>query len=232
MAARYLPISLDVHGRRCLIIGGGHEALKKAVSLVEAGAAVHLISPDVLPGLAELIGIGCVTWEQRPYRPGDLQGYFLAFACTDAEQVNAAVTAEAGAAGVLLNVVDQPARCHFIMPAVARQGSLTFAITTDGKSPALAKRFREELEATYGPAHAEFLEVLGALRPLVRAAGLPLAARMELFSRLVQSDALAALLAGDRAAMRDQIANLVKEYDVPCPEEWSTLLALDPATRI
>ena len=233
MSVRYFPISLDIQGRRSLVIGGGHEALKKTRSLLDAGASVHVISPEVGNGLAALVRAGAVTLEERPYRPGDLQGYFLAFACTDEEWVNAAVAAEAeaDAAGVLLNVVDQPPRCHFIMPAVVRRGSLTFAVTTDGKSPALAKLLQAELGDAYDDSYAEFLDVLGSLRPGLKASGLPLAARSELLTRIVRSSALASLQAGDRAGMQRTIAELLKECDQPCPPEWSISSAPGQATR-
>lgn len=230
LAARYFPVALDLRGRRCLVVGGGEEALKKTRSLLAVGARVHVVSPDLVEGLADLACAGQVTWEPRTYRPGDLQGHFLVFACTDDERANAAVAAEAAAAGVLLNVVDQPARCHFIMPAVVRRGSLTIAVTTDGKSPALAKALQEELAAAYGPEHAEFLEILAALRPVVLASGLPPAARRELFTRIVRSEALPRLLAGDRAGMWACIATRLEEFGLTCPPEWFTSSARDRGT--
>lgn len=229
MAGPYFPLSLDLSGRPCVVIGGGHEALKKSRSLLAAHAQLHLISPDLLPELALIVASGRASWQPRTYQPGDLNGYFLAFACTDDEAVNAAAVREAKGVGVLLNVVDQPDRCDFIMPAVVRQGSLTFAVTTDGKSPALAKRVQGELAAAYGPAHAEFLDLLGRLRPLVRGSGLPLSLRSELYGRIVGSGALERLQAGDRAGMYRLIIQTGKEYGLPWETEWSTWLEPAPA---
>lgn len=229
--ARYFPISLDIRGRRCLVVGGGHEAAGKAAALLEAGASVHVVSPDLHPDLARWAAAGRITWVPRPYRPGDVRGYFLVFACTDDPQTNAAVYAEAEAEGVLANAVDQPAHCHFIMPAVLRRGSLTVAITTDGKSPALAQALKAELAQRYGDGEALFLDAMGELRPLVLASGLPLPVRKELFHRLVASPARERARAGDRAGMYAALAAIAKEYGVPCPPEWSTWLAPDPATR-
>lgn len=220
MPARYFPIALDVEGRPCVVIGGGHEAEGKVRSLLEAGARVQVVSPDLTPRLLDLFQAGRIAWLRREYRSGDLAGAFLAFACTDDEAVNRAVAAEAATAGVLLNVVDQPAWCHFIMPAVVRRGSLTLAVTTDGKSPALAAAIKAELAAAYGPADAEFVDVMGDLRRRVMAAGLPLARRRELFCRLVACGARERLRAGDRRGMYARLAAVLAEYGVPCPPEW------------
>jgi precorrin-2 dehydrogenase/sirohydrochlorin ferrochelatase len=249
MGARYFPVSLDLQGRRCVVIGAGREAHSKTTALLEAGAIVHLIGPEVDEATSALLaaeGVELVapaagppradtprlTFEQRPYRPGDLAGAFLAFACTDVEAVNAAVALEGRRLGILLNVVDQPPRCNFIMPAVVRQGPLTLAITTDGNSPAMARRIKEELAEEFGEPYAEFLALMGSLRPGVKASGLPLATRSELYTRIVRSDAFDLLLAGDRAGMYRVITTVLKEYEVECPTEWSTWSALAPGTPI
>jgi len=208
--------------RACLVIGGGHEAVKKVRSLLEAGAKVHVISTSLAPDLLPLADEGRITVKCRPYRPGDLDSAFLAFACTGDETVNAAIAREARSTGVLLNVVDRPARCDFIMPAVVRQGSLTVAITTDGQSPAFAKRLQGELAGTFGPAHAEFLDLLGALRPVVLQAGLSLPERSALFTDLVHSGAFERLEAGDRPAAMGIMIRLLKEQGVAWPAQWST----------
>lgn len=229
MAARYLPVMLDLVGKRCLVVGGGHEALRKSRSLLDVGAQVEVVSPELLPELKALAEAGRVAWEPAAYRPGNLKGYFLVFTCTDDPAVNAEVAAEAQQAGILVNAVDQPEDCTFIMPAVLRRGSLTVAICTDGKSPAFASNLRDRLGEQIGEAHGVLLDLLGALRPVVRAAGLPLARRSELFTRIVRSDALSRLLAGDEAGMYQQIEAILKEYEVPWPEEWSTWSAPAPA---
>jgi precorrin-2 dehydrogenase/sirohydrochlorin ferrochelatase len=228
MGARYFPVSLDVQGKRCVVIGAGREAYGKTTALLESGAIVHLIAPEVDEAVLALAPR--LTFERRPYRPGDLEGAFLAFACTDDEAVNAAVVLEGRQRGILLNVVDQPPRCNFIMPAVVRQGPLTLAITTDGNSPAMARRIKEELAEEFGEPYAEFLDLMGALRPVVKASGLQLSTRSELYTRIVRSEAFDLLLAGDRAGMYGVITTILKEYEVPCPADWSTWLAPAPAT--
>ncbi|HEY3365875.1 MAG TPA: bifunctional precorrin-2 dehydrogenase/sirohydrochlorin ferrochelatase [Symbiobacteriaceae bacterium] len=229
MTKPYFPISLDLTGRRCLIIGGGHEALGKARSLLEAGAQVHVISPVFLPEFADLAGAGKITRSFSTCRPGCLKGHFLAFACTSSEEINQEIAEEARRFGVLLNVVDKPDRCDFIMPAVTRHGSLTFAVSTGGKSPAFARRIKEELAAQYGAGHSDFLDLLGDLRPLILATSLSVQRRGELFTRIVRSEALERLQAGDMAGTYALIIAILKEYGMPWPPEWSTLSAPDQA---
>ena len=129
-------------------------------------------------------------------------------------------------------MVDRPARCNFIMPAVVRQGSLTLAITTDGKSPAFAKLMQARLADALGPAYAEFLDLLGALRPVVLEAGLATAERMALFTRIVQSGAFGRLEAGDCSAALAIMMDLLKEQGVPWPAQWSTWWAPAPGIPI
>lgn len=229
--ARYYPVALDLAGRRCLVVGGGQEALVKTRGLLEAGAEVHVVSPSLLPAFSTLDQDAPLTLSRRPYRGDDLQGVLLAFGCADDEPTNRALTSDARRLGVLLNVLDQADRCDFIMPAVLRQGSLTVAITTDGKSPALASWLREQLSARLNAAFGEFLDLLGELRPTVKASGLDRSQRAALFARLVRSRALERLQAGDQAGMYAALINILKEYNVLWPSEWSTWWAPDQATR-
>lgn len=227
--ARYYPISLDLLGRRCLVVGGGPEALAKTRGLLAAGAEVHVVSPSLLPDFGALPTGAPLHLHRRSYSSQDLSGAVIAFGCDEDPAVNRALAADARRLGVLLNVVDQPDQCDFIMPAVMRQQSLTIAITTDGKSPALASHLRAELEAQLGPAYGEFLDILGALRPFVKASGLDRTQRAALFTRLVRSPALARLQAGDRSGAYAELILILKEYDIPWPSEGSIWSAPDPA---
>lgn len=229
--ARYLPVMLDLVGRLCLVVGGGREALRKTRSLLEAGARVEVVSPELLPELKGLAERDLVAWKRAAWQPTDqdLRCYFLVVACTDNPHVNARIAALAERAGVLVNAVDQPEHCTFIMPAILRRGSLTIAVGTEGKSPAFASRIRNELAEQFGEAHGVLLDVLGALRPAVLRSGLPNARRAELFTRIVHSSALSCLLAGDTAGMYAQIHAILKEYEVPWPEEWFTWSEPAPA---
>jgi precorrin-2 dehydrogenase/sirohydrochlorin ferrochelatase len=142
------------------VIGGGAVATRKARKLLQAGAEVAVVSPAVLP---ELESMG-VEISRRPYEYGDLEGADLAFAATDSREVNAAVAREAGERGVRVNVADRPSEGDFAVPSTLRRGGLQVAVSTGGASPTLARRIREELEATFGPEWAGVVEELETLR--------------------------------------------------------------------
>jgi precorrin-2 dehydrogenase/sirohydrochlorin ferrochelatase len=148
---------------------------------------VTVISPEVTPALGSLAARGQVLHHPRAYRPGDLHGCFLAFAATDDPAAQAQVTAEAAREGVLLNVVDQPQRCDFIMPAVMQRGDLVIAASTSGASPALARRIRHELENAFGPEYEFALQLLRRLRDHLTRQSYPSGERQRIFSALVES---------------------------------------------
>ena len=164
----YYPIYLDVTSRRCVIVGGGEVAERKIQWLLECGADLTIVSPEVTPEVERLAKEGKVTWEQRRYQVGDLKGAFLAIAGTDDTSVNKDVAQEAEAEKVLLNVVDVTPLCTFIAPAIVRRGVVTVAISTGGASPALARRLREELEQSDALAWADAGQLLAEVRKDVR----------------------------------------------------------------
>lgn len=195
----YYPIVMNLTGCRCLVVGGGEVALRKAQSLVKAGAYVKVIAPDVVEEMELLEG---VQVEKRDWQVGDASGYTLIFAATDDPAVNAAVSAEARANGIPVNVVDDPELCSFIVPACVRRGDLLIAVTTSGKSPALSKRIRVELEKSYGPEYAEFVDLLGEMRCAVKRKYDNQRDREAAFDRLVNCGILELLRAGERDRAR------------------------------
>ncbi|OLC89074.1 MAG: precorrin-2 dehydrogenase, partial [Gemmatimonadetes bacterium 13_1_40CM_3_66_12] len=156
----FYPAFLDLRGRRAVVVGGGAVAEQKVTGLLDAGARVTVVGPIVSPLLAKLAIAGSITLAPRPYRPGDLAGAFLAIAATDDRAVNRAVWAEAEARGVLLNAVDDPPHCSFIAPAIHRAGDVAIAVSTAGKSPALAVRLRERIGRLVGPEYGTLLGLL------------------------------------------------------------------------
>ena len=154
------PIFLDLDGRRCVVVGGGEVASRKARKLLQAGAEVVVISPEAKPELASV----AAEVLRRPYEEGDLEGAFLAFAATDAREVNAAVTREAREKRVPVNVADEPAEGDFALPSTLRRGRLQVAVSTGGASPAMARRIRRELEGAFSSVWAEVVEELGKAR--------------------------------------------------------------------
>jgi len=154
------PIFLDLSGRRCVVVGGGGVAGRKARKLLQARARVVVISPEVRPELESV----AVEVHRRPYVEGDLEGAYLAFAATDSREVNAAVAREAEERGIPVNVADRPSEGDFALPSVLRRGRLQVAVSTGGASPALARRIKDELEESFGPEWAGLVEELHAAR--------------------------------------------------------------------
>ncbi len=154
------PIFLDLDGRRCVVVGGGEVANRKARKLLQARAEVVVVSPEVKP---ELESVAAEVY-RRPYREGDLEGAFLVFAATGRRGVNAAVAREARGRGIPVNVADVPSEGDFALPSVLRRGQLQVAVSTGGASPTLARRIRYELESTFGSEWAGVVDELGRAR--------------------------------------------------------------------
>jgi precorrin-2 dehydrogenase len=142
----YFPIYLDMARRRCLVIGGGGVAERKIANLLEAGAEVTVLSPDITENIARWSKQNLLQLVARRFRDGDLAGFELAFVATNDPEVNDAAYREGRSGGVWINSADDPARCDFILPSVLRRGDLTVAVSSGGNSPALARTIREELE--------------------------------------------------------------------------------------
>ena len=193
----HYPVFLDLSGRPCTVIGGGEVAERKVVSLLSAKARVTVVSPNLTPGLAALAETHEIKHLARSYRRGDLSGAALAFDATGDESVHAEIAAEAAEGAVWLNVVDRPRFCSFIVPAVLRRGPVSVATSTDGASPALAKRLRQDLEEIVGPEYGLAARILGRLRELDPRRDGEQEDRARVYTALVQSPLLAALRAGD-----------------------------------
>jgi precorrin-2 dehydrogenase/sirohydrochlorin ferrochelatase len=165
--AAYPVVLTGLADSLCTVVGGGEVAQRKIEALTEAGAErIRVVAPEVTPCLERLRRARRLEHLARPYLPGDLDGSFLVIAATDDPRVNRAVAAEAGASGVLVNVVDAPELGNFTTPASVRRGDLLLAISTGGTSPALAARIRRDLEQRYGAEFVMLLNLLRRLRPV------------------------------------------------------------------
>lgn len=173
---RYYPVFLDIAGKPAVVIGGGNIAAQKVVGLLQAGADVTVISPELSPELQQLVTGGRVTHVARAYEKGDVQGFALAFVATADRSVNAEVTAEARERRVLVNAVDDPPNCDFIMPSVVRKGDIIVAISTSGGSPAMARKLREQMEEFFSEEDAELLALASEVRKELREKGTEVAA--------------------------------------------------------
>jgi siroheme synthase-like protein len=190
----FYPVSLELAERCCVVVGGGIVAQRRVEALLEAGAAVTVVSPAVTAALAELIAAGRVRHIARTYSPGDLAGATLAFAATDDATVTPALAREARERGVWLNAADDPAHCDFILPGVVRRGVLTVAVGSGGASPGLTRALREYLDGALGTEWTTLGELAAAARRELRTAGR--AADAEAWRRALGADVRALLAAG------------------------------------
>jgi siroheme synthase-like protein len=164
--AELFPIFLKLEGRRCVVVGAGAIASQKLQGLLGSGAEVRVVAPEASAAIRELARSGRLAWIQSEFAPAHLDGASLVIAATGKPEVNEQVFRAAGEHGVLCNSVDEPERCDFFYPAVVRRGDLQIAISTAGKSPALAQRIRAELEEQFDASYAGWLEWLGSVRQL------------------------------------------------------------------
>jgi siroheme synthase-like protein len=201
---------LKLKGRRCLVVGGGDVGLEKVEGLLACDAGVTLIAPVAHPELEALAAEGSIEWEKRAYAgAADLEGVFIAIAATDDTDVNIAVFDDAERRAMLVNVVDVPPLCNFILPAIVRTGPLAVAISTAGASPALAKRMKREIGELFGEPYALLAILLNDARGWAKATLPTYQDRKEFFESIVNGDPdpVELLRAGDIDGVRDLIAN-------------------------
>ena len=158
--ASYYPIYIELEKKTVLVVGGGAVASRKVQTLLEYGALVKIVSPRIIPSLADMVDGDKCVWIQKEYSAEDIQDCVLVFSCTEKEEINARVAQDAKANNLLINVVDDPDKCSFIVPSILRRGSLTIAVSTAGSSPMVARQIREELEGFYGDEMKVYLDLL------------------------------------------------------------------------
>lgn len=200
---------LRLKGRRCVVVGGGEIGLEKVEGLLACEADVTLIAPRANAALADLAKEGSISWEQRRYEgEADLKNVFLVIAATDDTDVNVSVYEDAERRAMLVNVVDVPPLCNFILPAIVRTGPLAIAISTAGASPALAKRMKRQIAEAFGEPYADLAVMLNDVRGWAKATLPTYADRRDFFEGIVngEQDPIELLKAGDVNAVRDLIA--------------------------
>ena len=168
----YYPLLLNIQGKKCLVVGGGEVALRKAQMLVEYGAIVEIVSPSLCPELKELVKNGAVRAAIKDYGPGDLDDALLVVAATDNASINEKVAAEARKTGILVNVADKPDISDFIVPSYFRHGDIIVAVSTSGKSPALARKIRAELERDLKAEYAQLAVIANEVRTELKQRGI------------------------------------------------------------
>jgi len=207
MNFRY-PVFLDVSGKKCLVTGQGYEIALKVSNLVNCSADVTYVNPRAEPAIEALAAAGLLRWEQRDFVPGDLDGCFMVI--SDLED-NSEIFELAEAKGILCNCVDDPEHCRFSFGSLHRQGDLTIAISTNGWAPAMAVRLKERLQREIGPEFGEFLKMLKAVRPAITTRIPDFGARRDLWYRIVDSDFLVRIRAGESHAVEGEIGRMVQD---------------------
>jgi len=208
LATPFYIACLRLKGRRALVVGGGDVGLEKVEGLLVCDASVTLVAPQAHPELVQYALEGSIRWERREFEPTDLEGCLIAIAATSDTDVNIRVFEEAERRSMLVNVVDVPPLCNFILPAIVRTGPLAIAISTAGASPALAKRMKREVSDLFGEPYAILAVLLNDARGWAKATLATYQDRKEFFEGIVNGDPdpIELLREGNVQAVQDLIA--------------------------
>jgi len=214
---RYYPAFLNLQGLGCLVVGGGQVGERKVKTLLSCGAKVHLISLELTSSLEEEVRQGRVRWLAPEFLPEHLEGMFLVIGATDDPEVNQRISLEARSRNLLCNIVDKPRECNFIVPSQVHRGDLVIAVSTRGRSPALAKKIRQDLENLFPDIYSIYVALLGRVREYLLAQGLPQAKNQQIFESLIEAPILESIQKGDREELTNQLMRLLDPP--PRPEE-------------
>lgn len=204
------PILVCMEGKKVLVVGGGMVAQRKIETLLEYKASVHVVSRDVTSALRMLAEGNRIHWMGREYDEESLEGVFMVIAATDDPGLNHRVSEDAKRRGMLINAVDQPRDCNFIVPSTLRRGDLVIAVSTSGKSPALAKKIREKLEEDFGKEYAPLLVLMGRLRREVISRGLSQLENKQIFQDLLDSPILEGIARKDWKEVTEIVNRIMK----------------------
>jgi len=208
---KFYPISLDISNEKCVVVGGGDVAERKIIRLLECGARVVLVGKTITPGLRAMKDEETIEHVPDDYREEHIEGAFLVIGATDRNDVNERIYRDSRSRGILVNVVDEPARCNFIVPAIFRRKDLLIAISTGGKSPALARKLREKMEEKYGPEYGILLDIMGNLRKKIIARGGTSAENKRIFESVLDSDILRHVREEEWDRVREIVRDLTGE---------------------
>lgn len=201
---QYYPLMIDLNDRSCVVIGGGKVAERKIESLLAAGGIVTTISPEATPKIEKLFSERKITWEQRGYNQGDLKGHFLVIIATDNPVINSNIYQDVNHAIQLVNIVDSPNLCTFIVPSTVKRGHLQIAISTQGASPGLAKTIRQKLEKQYGEEYEEYTDFLAKMRMWILQNVNDPKKRRNYFEQLLDKKVFHRILNGERKTVAEE----------------------------
>jgi precorrin-2 dehydrogenase/sirohydrochlorin ferrochelatase len=214
METTFYMTALNLVGRRCLVVGAGAVGLEKIEGLLACDAAVVVVAPEADREIVGLAESGAIEWRRRQYEDRDLEGCFLVVAATSNTDVNIAVYQDAEARAMLVNVVDVPPLCNFILPAIVRRGPIAIAISTAGASPALAKRMKTQIAELFGEEYAALALMLNEVRGWAKATLPTYHHRKAFFESIVngEPDPLELLRQGQEPAVKELIANAQERH--------------------
>lgn len=204
----YYPIFLNLKGKKCLVIGGGKVAERKVVALSRCEANIYVVSPVITTRLEDLSDCKQIFYRKGNYHINDLEDAFLVISATDDDKINSTVANDCMSRNIMVNVVDDPARCSFFVPSVVHRGSLKLAISTGGKSPHLAKAIRKMLEKIFVPQFEEFVDFLGSVRKQVLERVTDPSRRKQILTNLVDEETLDMVKQGDIDKAKERVKNV------------------------
>lgn len=208
----FYPVFLELSGKPVLVVGGGLVAERKVNSLLEAGARVTVVSPEATDRLAEIAANNAIVWTRRQFQESDLEGVVLVISATDNPEAQTRIAAAARARKIMVNTVDQPALCDFIVPAVVKRGDVIAAITTSGKSPALAAALRAKLEEVLSEDVGRAATLLGAIRSEVHQRVTEPADRKRIFERILESGLMDWIGECDDAEALKRVREMIDQF--------------------
>jgi precorrin-2 dehydrogenase/sirohydrochlorin ferrochelatase len=193
----YYPVLIQLEGKKAIVVGGGVIAQRKIDTLLSYDAEVYVVARELTSPLSQYVEEGRIGFLGHEFREAFLDGAFIVIAATDDPLLNRRVSEKSSKRGLLINAVDQPADCNFIVPSILKRGDFLVAVSTSGKSPAFAKKVREELEAQFGDEYRAFLLLMGRVREEILAQGLSQEENKRIFEEIVDSDMLDAIAKND-----------------------------------
>ena len=207
----YYPIFLDLDNQKVLVVGGGKVAERKIQNLLRYGCQIYIVSPHLTPRLKQLVAKKKIHSLSHEALSLALDEAFMVIAATDDPEVNSQIASQAKERGLLINAVDQPEDCNFIVPSIVQRGDLQIAISTAGKSPALAKRIRKEMEVTFGPEYTSLIELMGLLRTRLLAQENLSSENRIMFEKLVNSNLLELIKKGNVHGVKNTLESILGE---------------------
>ncbi|MBT9141639.1 MAG: Siroheme synthase [Dehalococcoidia bacterium] len=206
------PVTLNLKNKKCSVIGGGEVALRKVQTFLDSAAAVFVVSPRLCPSLMELARCGKIRWIEDHYREQYLQDSFLVIAATNIREINGLIAAYCRENRILVNVVDSPGESSFIVNSFLKRGELLIAVSTNGKSPALAGKIIRELGELYGPGYIQVLALLGEAREMARELLKDQQDRKKFLQEIIDSEIIASVLHGNMEAAREEVRKCLSSY--------------------